>query len=96
MTDAWSTYFDAAEFRAQNRQRTYMQDWLGHLDRLMSALDAPLLTGARSVSHRHAVGKAEAEYEKCRELLDAAPSEVEGAYPDALKRAQSKIDQGAS
>ncbi|HZW45829.1 MAG TPA: virulence RhuM family protein, partial [Dermatophilaceae bacterium] len=28
-----SAYFDAAEFRAQNHEPTYMRDWLAHLDR---------------------------------------------------------------
>ncbi|WP_298862701.1 virulence RhuM family protein [uncultured Microbacterium sp.] len=38
-----SAYFDAAEFRAQSHEATYMKDWIGHLDRLISAMDAPVL-----------------------------------------------------
>ncbi|WP_454301701.1 RhuM family protein [Salana multivorans] len=50
-----SAYFDAAEFRAQTRQPTYMRDWIAHLDRLIT------LQGAGSVSHKQAVAKAEGE-----------------------------------
>ena len=49
-----SAYFDAAEFRAQSHEPTLMKDWLSHLDRLIAAMDAPVLSGAGSVSHKHA------------------------------------------
>jgi hypothetical protein len=49
-----SAYFDAAEFRAQDHEPTYMKDWLAR--------------------------------------LDAAPSDVEQAYLDAVKRAQRQIE----
>lgn len=87
-----SAYFDAAEFRAQNHEPTYMRDWLAHLDRLITAMDAPALTGAGSVSHQQAVAKAEGEYEKYRAHLDAAPSDVETAYLESVKRAQREIE----
>lgn len=87
-----SAYFDAAEFRAQNRQPTYMRDWIAHLDRLIIAMEAPALPGAGSVSHKQAVAKAEGEYEKYRAGLDAAPSDVEAAYLESVKRAQREIE----
>lgn len=87
-----SAYFDAAEFRAQNHEPTYMKDWLAHLDRLITAMDAPVLMGAGSVSHKQAIAKAEGEYEKYRELLDSTPSDVEHAYLDAVKRTQHKLE----
>jgi hypothetical protein len=87
-----SDFFDAAEFRAQNQQPTRMHDWLGHLDRLIGAMDAPLLADAGSVSHRQATQKAEAEYERYRVRVDAAPSDVERAYLDSIKRTQHPLD----
>lgn len=87
-----SAYFDAAEFRAQNHEPTYMKDWLAHLDRLITAMDAPTLTGAGSVSHKQAVAKAEGEYEKYRTQLDAVPSEVEAQYLETVKRTQREIE----
>ncbi len=87
-----SAYFDAAEFRAQNHEPTYMKDWLAHLDRLIVAMDAQTLPGAGSVSHRQAVSHAEGEYAKYRAHLDAVPDEVEEAYLETIKRAQREIE----
>ncbi|MGO2654640.1 MAG: virulence RhuM family protein [Pseudoclavibacter sp.] len=87
-----SAYFEAAEFRAQNHEPTYMKDWLAHLDRLIVAMDAHTLSGAGSVSHRHAVTHAEGEYAKYRTQLDAVPDEVEEAYLETIKRTQRKIE----
>lgn len=87
-----SAYFDAAEFRAQNCQPTYMRDWIAHLDRLITAMEAPTLTGAGSVSHQQAVAKAESEYEKYRAQLDFAPSDIETAYLESVKRTQREIE----
>lgn len=87
-----SAYFDAAEFRAQNHQPTYMRDWIAHLDRIITAMEAPTLSGGGSVSHKQAVAKAEGEYEKYRAGLDAAPSDVEAAYLESVKRTQREIE----
>ncbi|MEK7859458.1 MAG: RhuM family protein [Elusimicrobiota bacterium] len=87
-----SAYFDAAEFRAQNRESTHMKDWLAHLDRLVTALEAKTLSGSGKISHEAAIAKAEAEYEKYRAQIASEPSEVEAAYLDTLKRAQRKLE----
>lgn len=91
-----SAYFDAAEFRAQNQEPTRMADWLAHLDRLIGAMDAPLLSNAGSVSKLQASAKAEAEYELFRKQHDELPSEVENAYLETIKRAQKDIAGGVS
>lgn len=87
-----SAYFDAAEFRAQDHEPTHMRDWLAHLDRLISAMGAAVLTGAGSVSHEQAVAKAESEYGAFRAAMDFAPSPVEVAYLESIKRAQRELD----
>lgn len=87
-----SAYFDAAEFRAIDREPTRMADWLGHLDRLLTAMDAPTIEGAGSVSRKQAVERAEGEYDRFRVQLDAAPSEVEKAYLESVKRTQRQIE----
>ncbi len=87
-----SAYFDAAEFRAQTHEPTYMKDWLAHLDRLIAAMGAHLLAGAGSVSHQQAIAKAESEYARYRAQLDAKPSEVEAAYFETIKHAQRNIE----
>lgn len=87
-----SAYFEAAEFRAQNREPTYMKDWLAHLDRLIVAMDAPMLAGAGSVSHKQAVGRAEDEFKKYREELAAEESEIEKKFLDTIEHAQRHIE----
>lgn len=87
-----SAYFDAAEFRAQRREPTYMSDWLGHLDRLIVALDAEVLTGSGSVSHQRALDKAAAEYDKYKEQRDAEPSPAERDYLAELRSTQKKLE----
>jgi len=87
-----SAYFDAAEFRAQDHEPTYMKDWLAQLDRLIVAVDAPALKNAGEVSHKQAVAKAAGEYEKYRARRDATPSDVEQAYLDTVKRTQRQIE----
>jgi hypothetical protein len=87
-----SAYFDAAEFRAESHQATYMRDWLSHLDRLIVAMEARTLDGAGSVSHQQAVAKVEAEYVKYRAHIAAQPSAVETAYLETVKSVQRKIE----
>ncbi len=87
-----SAYFDAAEFRAQAHKPTYMKDWLAHLDRLIVAMEAQTLDGAGKVSHSQAVEKAEAEYAKYRAQLTVAPSAVEVAFLENVKKVQKKIE----
>jgi hypothetical protein len=87
-----SAYFDAAEFRAENHEPTYMADWLAHLDRLIVAMEAALLKGVGSVSHEQAVSKAEGEYAKYRARISAEPTEVEKAYLAAVKELQHEIE----
>lgn len=89
-----SAYFDAAEFRAQEHQATYMKDWLAHLDRLILAMEAKTLAGAGTVSHEQAIAKAEQEFKKYRAQLDTAPSDVEKEYLETLKRIQRTVEAG--
>lgn len=87
-----SAYFEAAEFRAQRHEPTYMKDWLAHLDKMLTAMDAPILEGTGSISRSEADAKAIAEYDKYRAELDAEPSEVEKAYLANIKAEQKKLE----
>ncbi|MHA7861622.1 virulence RhuM family protein [Tessaracoccus sp. Y36] len=87
-----SAYFDAAEFRAQSHEPTYMKDWLQHLDRLIVAMGAESLPGAGAVSRAAAEGVATGEYEKYRAALDSSPSSVETAYLETVKRAAQALE----
>lgn len=87
-----SAYFDAAEFRAMNREPTYMKDWLTHLTQLITAMGGKALQGAGTVSHQDALAHAEAEYAKFRTQLAAQPSEVEAVFLETVKKAHKKIE----
>ncbi|MDZ4179792.1 MAG: RhuM family protein, partial [Coriobacteriia bacterium] len=87
-----SAYFDAAEFRAQSHKPTHMRDWLAHLDRLITAMDAPVLTNAGSVSHKQAAAMAEDEYERYLQRPGLEPSDVERAYLESMKRVQHELE----
>ena len=87
-----SAYFDAAEVRAEDHVPTYMRDWVGHLDRLLAAMERAVLNGAGRVSHDQALAKAEQEYAKYKTTTDAEPTEVEQAYLESIKRVQRAIE----
>lgn len=86
-----SAYFDAAEFRAQMQQPTYMADWIEHLTTMIAAMGGQSLTGAGTVSHQQAVQKAHQEYQKFKVLMDAQPSAVEQDYLDEIRKVQKQI-----
>lgn len=88
-----SAYFDAAEFRAQMHQPTYMADWMDHLTTMIAAMGGKSLEGAGTVSHRQAVQKAHAEYEKYKTVMDAQPSDVERDYLKEITAVQKQIQQ---
>ncbi len=88
-----SAYFDAAEFRAMSQKPTYMKDWIGHMEQLITAMGGESLKGAGSVSHKQAIDKAESEYAKYRSLLTDQPTEVEKAYLETIKSTQKKISK---
>lgn len=85
-----SAYFDAAELRAMRHEPTYMADWAGHLDRMMVAMDAPVLTSAGSVSHAEAERIAKEQLTAYKQRRRDLPTDVERAYLDAVKDAQRK------
>lgn len=87
-----SAYFDAAEFRAQSHEPTYMRDWLAHLDRLIIAMGAEALTGAGTVSHAAAVNRAADEYALYSAQLDRERSAVEDEYLKTIKRAEKSVE----
>ncbi|WP_297450837.1 virulence RhuM family protein [uncultured Corynebacterium sp.] len=88
-----SAYFDAAEFRAQMHQPTYMADWMDHLTTMIAAMGGKSLEGAGTVSHRQAVQKAHEEYEKYKTVMDTQPSGVERDYLKEITAVQKQIQQ---
>lgn len=77
-----SGYFDFAEVQAMRRNPMYMNDYIEHLDNILSSTGEELLVGSGKVSHTQALKKAKEEYRKYQEI-EITP--VEQAYLDTIK-----------
>lgn len=77
-----SGYFDFAEVQALRHNLMHMSDYVEHLDRVLSSTGEQVLVGAGKVSHKQAMEKANAEYQR---FLVQNLSPVEEAYLETLK-----------
>lgn len=77
-----SAYFDLAEINAIEHKTMYMSDYVKHLDRILSSTGKEVLDNAGSISHKQAMEKAEAEYQK---FIQKNLSPVEKAYLESIK-----------
>ena len=77
-----SAYFDLAEINAIEHNTMYMADYVEQLDKILSSTGKGILENAGSVSHKQAVEKAEAEYQK---FIQKNLSPVEKEYLEAIK-----------
>ena len=66
----------------------YMDDYIKHLDNILSSTGENILINAGSVSHEKAVKKALAEYRKYQ-VKTLSP--VEKEYLEAIKKTEKKI-----
>lgn len=78
-------YLEFAEIQAKNKKVMYMQDWIKKLDDFLSISDMELLNHKGSISHEQAIQKAEAEYEKYKQILINQKSAVEEHFEEAIK-----------
>ncbi len=65
-----SMYLDFAELQATNGRLMKMQDWIQKLDDFLRVSEKELLGNAGKISHKKAIEKAKAEYEKYRKAED--------------------------
>jgi len=77
-----SGYFDFAEIQAIRRSPMYMNDYIKHLDSILTSTGEKLLEDLGSISHTQASKKAKEEYQKYQEK---AITPVEQAYLDTIK-----------
>jgi len=77
-----SGYLDFAERQAEREQIMTMEDWVKHLDNILTVTGEQLLVGNGSVIHQKAMEKAETEYKKYKAKT---LSDVEKDYLDAIK-----------
>lgn len=82
-----SGYFDFAEIQAMRHNPMYMNDYIKHLDNILTSTGEKLLTDAGSVTHKRAEEKAIAEYRKFQ-VRNLSP--VEQAYMESIKTLTAK------
>jgi hypothetical protein len=88
-----STFFDNAELYAINHKPVYMKDWVAELDDFAKKFGKGILRDAGTVSHKAALEKAEAEYEKYRQKTADELSPVERDFLASIKDAQKKLER---
>ena len=84
-----SGYFDFAEIQAIRHNLMYMEDYIKHLDMILSSTGEKLLIGAGMISHDKAIEKARTEYKKYQ-VKTISP--VEQEYLNTLKEISNKIE----
>ena len=82
-----SGYLDFAERQAERGIPMTMEDWVKHLDRILTSTGENLLIGNGTVSHLHAMEKAQTEYKKYK---TKTLSSVEKDYLESIKLLEQK------
>ena len=72
-----TAYLDIAEVHALNQEPMYMKDWLETIDDYLKMTRRDILTTSGHVSHKQAIEKAHAEYDKYKNRLEYNLSPVE-------------------
>lgn len=72
-----TAYLDIAEVHALNQEPMYMKDWLETIDDYLKMTRRDILTTSGHVSHKQAIEKAHAEYDKYKNRLEDSLSPVE-------------------
>ena len=83
-----SGYFDFAEIQAIRHNPMHMDDYIKHLDMILSSTGEKLLTGSGKISHDKAIEKARAEYKKYQ-VKTISP--VEQEYLNTIKEISKEI-----
>ena len=80
-----SAYLDIAEVRALNHEPMYMKDWLETIDDYLKMTRREILTTKGSISHKQALEKAHAEYDKYKKKQDELLSNVEKDFIHSIE-----------
>jgi len=78
-------YLEYAELQALQRRPMTMRDWTAKLDEFLTVSGRDLLDHAGTVSSDEARTKAELEYARYRQLLDAQPHRVDAEFEKAAQ-----------
>ena len=81
-----TAYLDIAEVQALNHEPMYMKDWLQTIDDYLKMTRREILTIKGSISHKQAIEKAHAEYDKFKKKQDDVLSPVEKHFIESIDR----------
>ena len=84
-----SAYLDIAEVRALAHETMYMKDWLETIDDYLKMTRRDILITKGRVTHKQAIDKAHAEYEKYRKKQDELLSSVECHFIESIKELEA-------
>ena len=79
-----TAYLDIAEVHALNKKPMYMKDWLETIDDYLKMTRRDILTSSGHISHKQAIEKAHAEYDKYKNRLDDTLSPVEKDFIESI------------
>lgn len=79
-----TAYLDIAEVHALNQEPMYMKDWLETIDDYLKMTRRDILANSGKVSHRQALEKAHAEYDKYKKKKDNMLSQVENDFIESV------------
>ncbi len=79
-----TTYLDIAEVHALNKEPMYMKDWTETIDDYLKMTRRDILTSSGHISHKQAIEKAHAEYDKYKNRLDDTLSPVEKDFIESI------------
>jgi hypothetical protein len=86
-----TAYLELAELQALNRKPMYMKDWIERLDDFLKMTGNDILQNAGTISHQRALKKANAEYEKYKELTKNELSEAEKHFVKQIESTAKKL-----
>ena len=79
-----TAYLGIAEVHALNKEPMYMKDWLETIDDYLKMTRRDILTSSGHISHKQAIEKAHAEYDKYKNRLDDTLSPVEKDFIESI------------
>ena len=80
-----SAYLDIAEVRALNHEPMYMRDWLETIDDYLKMTRREILNTKGRVTHKQAIDKAHAEYDKYKKKQLEQLSAVEQHFIESIE-----------
>lgn len=81
-----TAYLDIAEVQALNHEPMYMKDWLETIDDYLKMTRREILTTKGQTSHKQAMDKAHAEYDKYMKKQEAVLSPVEEDFAISISK----------